>query len=93
MNDSTCIVPDTSVKASVHDDGVVLFHVARGRIFSSNRIGAAVWRGIERQLPLETIVRDVATQYQVALETVRADAARFVAELERQQLVTPSVRS
>ena len=73
--------------ASIHEDGIVILHMVTGRLFSANRTGASVWRGIERQLPLETIALEISGEYQIAASAAREHAARFLAELERHALV------
>ena len=73
--------------ASVSDDGLVVFHVPSGRIFSSNRVGARLWKSIEQLVPFDRIVTDLSSEYGVPLDAARKDAEGFVAELERNELV------
>ena len=73
--------------ASFHDDGVVILHTGSGRLFTSNGTGARVWRGVERQLPLEAIAEEISGEYNIASATAREHAARFLAELERHTLI------
>jgi len=73
--------------ASVHGDGIVILDIGKGRLFASNRTGARIWRGIERQLPLETIAEQIAAEFQIALPTAREHTVRFFGELERHSLI------
>jgi hypothetical protein len=73
--------------ASFHDGGMVVLHTGLGRLFTSNRTGARVWRGVERQLPLEAIAEEISGEYNIARTTAREHAARFLAALERHTLI------
>jgi hypothetical protein len=48
-------IPSPEAAASFHDDGVVILHTGKGSLFTANRIGARIWRGIEQQLSSEAI--------------------------------------
>lgn len=73
--------------ASFHDDGIVILHTGRGCLFTSNETGARIWRGVEQQLPLEAIAEEISGWYQIASNTAREHTVRFLAELERHQLI------
>ena len=77
--------------ASFHDEGIVILHAGNGRLFSSNGTGASIWRGVERQLPLEAIAEEICGEYEIARTTAREHTARFLAELERQTLIQREV--
>ena len=77
--------------ASFHDEGIVILHAGNGRLFSSNETGASIWRGVERQLPLEAIAEEISGEYEIARTTAREHTARFLAELERQTLIRREV--
>jgi len=77
--------PDAA--ASLHDDGVVILDNRSGRLFRSNRTGASIWRCLERQLPLEAIADEISSEYEVAPAIAREDTGRFLAELERRNLI------
>lgn len=74
------ISPDA--RASLDQGGIVLLHVGSGAVFSSNCIGARIWRGLRDHDSLETIAADISGEYGVPREQVQQDAAGFVAELE-----------
>ena len=73
--------------ASFHDDGIVILHTGSGRLFTSNKTGARIWRGVERRLPLEAIAEELSGEYKIARNTACEHAARFLAELERHTLI------
>ena len=73
--------------ASFHDDGVVILHTGKGSLFTANRIGARIWRGIEQQLSLEAIANGISDAHQVASNTAREHTIRFLAQLEQQTLI------
>jgi hypothetical protein len=79
--------------ASIHEDGIVILHSRYGRLFTGNRTGARIWRGIERQLPFEAIADDLSREYQIAGATAREHTARFLAELERHNLIERGAES
>lgn len=73
--------------ASIHDDGIVILHTGKGRLFSSNGTGARIWRGVERRLSPEAIAEELSGAYNVAGATAREHTVRFLAELERHALI------
>ncbi|HEY9403397.1 MAG TPA: PqqD family protein [Pyrinomonadaceae bacterium] len=73
--------------ASLHDGGVVILHTGAGCLFTANRTGARIWRGVERQLPLEAIAEEISGEYKIARTTAREHTARFLAVLERHTLI------
>ena len=73
--------------ASFHHDGIVILHTGKGRLFTSNETGARIWRGIEQQLPLEAIAEQISGEYNITRTTAREQAGRFLAELERHNLI------
>lgn len=75
------------VTASTHDDGIVILHTGKGRVFSSNRTGALIWRGLEQGQSFEGIVAEVSDQFQIPGPTARMDTVNFLAALEQQALI------
>ena len=79
--------------ASFHDDGVVILHTGKGSLFTANRTGASIWRGIEQQLSLEAIAKGISDEYQVAPGTAREHTISFLAVLQQQTLIQLEVAS
>lgn len=73
--------------ASFHDEGVVILHTGKGSLFTANRIGARIWRGIEQQLSFAAIANGISDAYQVTSNTAREHTIRFLAQLEQQTLI------
>lgn len=78
---------------SFHDDGVVILHAGNGRMFTSNETGARIWRGIERQLSLESIASEISNAYHIARATAREHTLGFLRALEQQALIRIEVAS
>lgn len=79
--------------ASLHHDGIVILHTGKGRVFSSNKSGALIWRGIEQRRSLDGLVEDISREFQIAVTTARAHTLNFLAALERQALIQREVAS
>ena len=79
--------------ASPHDDGIVILHTGKGRVFSSNKTGALIWRGIEQRRSLDGIVEEISGEFQIAGTTARAHTLNFLAALEGQALIKREVAS
>ena len=76
------ISPDC--KVSLSQDGAVFLHIAKGIVYTSNGIGARVWRGLQDRQSVDEISAQIGRDYGVPGERVRQDAVHFLAELESQ---------
>ena len=85
MNNKVTVTP--GVSASYHDEGVAILNISTGRLFVSNCTGAQIWRGLETEQPLETILDRICESYQVDRELARKHLEAFVSELRRKALV------
>ena len=88
---SFCLSPEAT--ASAHDDGIVILHTGKGRVFSSNKTGALIWQGIEQRRSFDRIVEEISDAFQIATATARAHALKFLAALEQQSLIRREVAS
>lgn len=77
--------------ASTHDDGIVILHAGKGRVFGANKTGALIWRGIEQRRSLDHIVHEISGEFQIAGPTARAHTIDFLAALEGQALIRREV--
>ena len=95
MNQNTEISFTVNPEAvrSFHEDGVVILQAGTGRLFTSNQTGARIWRGIEQQLSLETIAKEISSAYQIERTTARVHTLNFLAALEQQSLIRRAVAS
>jgi hypothetical protein len=90
-NFSFSVSPEAS--ASAHDDGIVILHTGKGRVFSSNKTGALIWHAIEQRRSLDLIVEEIGSAFQIARTTARAHTLKFLAALEQQALIKREVVS
>ena len=90
-NYSFCLSPEAT--ASAHDDGIVILHTGKGRVFSSNKTGELIWQGIEQRRSFDRIVEEITDAFQIATTTARAHAIKFLAALEQQALIRREVAS
>ena len=90
-NYSFCLSPEAT--ASAHEDGIVILHTGKGRVFSSNKTGALIWQGIEQRRSFDRIVEEISDAFQIAATTARAHALKFLAALEQQSLIRREVAS
>ena len=81
--------PDAA--ASIHDDGIVILHIGKGRLFTSNGTGARIWRGLQRRLRVESIAEEISGEYQIDQSTAREHTLHFLGALERQALVSRGI--
>ena len=91
MSNQIYLSPEAS--ASAHGDGIMILHAGKGRVFSSNKTGAVIWRGIEQRHSLDGIVDEISNEFQIAEPTARAHTLSFLAVLEQQSLITREVAS
>jgi len=90
-NYSFCLSPEAT--ASAHEDGIVILHTGKGRVFSSNKTGALIWQGIEQRRSFDRIVEEISDAFEIATTTARAHAIKFLAALEQQALIRREVAS
>ena len=90
-NFSFSVSPEAT--ASTHDDGIVILHTGKGRVFSSNKSGALIWRGIEQRRSLDGIVEEISGEFKIAGTTARTHTLNFLAALEQHALVQREVAS
>jgi hypothetical protein len=79
--------PVSAVTTSAHDDGVVLLHTVDGRLFSANRTGACVWRGLEARLPVDAMAAELNREYGIPSDVAREHVMQFLMQLERHRLI------
>ena len=73
--------------ASIHEDGIVILDTGTGRLYASNGSGARIWRGVEHQVPVDAIAREISQEYQMSDWAAREHVVNFLAELERHALI------
>ncbi len=79
------IVPN--VRACELEGELVLLDILRGEYFGLGELGTRAWQQLAAGCTVAEIARLLAPDYDVDLETLTRDLARFVADLERAGLV------
>jgi hypothetical protein len=75
------VAPEVTVR--VHGEGAVFLHATNGIVYSCNRVGAQIWKGLREGRSLGAIAGDIAQEYGVSADFVSRDAGQFVADLKR----------
>jgi hypothetical protein len=75
------------VQASVHDDGLVLLHAGRGRVFSANVVGARIWQGVLGGQTANCVAESLSREFHVPAEQALCDTTAFLGQLERAGLL------
>jgi hypothetical protein len=76
------------VRASVHENGLVLLHIPSGKIFQSNRTGSQIWQGLSSGLQPDAISTGISRDYDVPRDLVQQHTSAFLTELMRLGFVT-----
>ena len=84
-NDTFAVSAEAS--ASIHEHGVVILHASNGCIYSSNEIGARIWRRVAEKSPIRAIIDEIRNKYELAHSVAHDHVTRFLAELEQHALI------
>jgi len=76
------------VKTSVHEEGLVLMDVGRGRVFTANLVGARIWRGVAEGASVESVAETISCEFRVSKQQAMADTVAFLGQLERAGLLS-----
>jgi len=79
-------MPD-NVRATVTDDGVVFLDIHKGRILSSNNVGARIWPKLQEGLTAGQIAEQISAEFKAPRELVEKDVLTFIASLRQKELV------
>jgi hypothetical protein len=79
-------IPADVACASV-EDGAVVLHMGTKRYFSLNETGAAIWRLLEEDVPLDHVPRRLSERYEVELEDARLAVDSLLAALREKTLL------
>lgn len=75
------------VRVSMHPDGVVLIHLEKGAVFSTNRAGALIWAGATKGWNTETLVRSICGEFNITPQIAERDLAEFLEQLKKEGLL------
>jgi hypothetical protein len=76
------IVISADARVSLDQQGAVFLNARSGIVFTSNHIGARIWRGLLDSEAVETIAARISREAGARPELVHRDTAEFIAELE-----------
>ena len=65
----------------------VLLQIKRGVYYGMDSIGTVIWNGIQDGRSVREICAGIADEYSVALDTVEADARRFLQDLASNDII------
>jgi hypothetical protein len=75
------------VRASIHDDTLVLLHIGRGIVYKANSTGALVWKIITGLDSREHVTESLVKQYNAPEQQIRQHIGEFIATLSGQGLI------
>lgn len=87
IDDDTMIGADPEVVGCTLAEGSALLDLKTYVYYSLNEVGAFVWQALYQPQRFERLVDDVAATFDAPRETIVADVARLVGQLERAGLV------
>ena len=82
--------PREGVIAKMVGSEMVLLDYDRGIYYGLNPVGARVWQLLSDGEASDRIIELLAGEYDVAAETLEADVAALLRDLEAKELVIPS---
>ena len=80
------------VRSTRNEDGGLVLDIDQGKVFGLNGIGALIFERLREQENESQIIKEISQQFDISVETVRADLVDFLSSLEEQGLVTVGTR-
>jgi hypothetical protein len=77
----------TGVRSTRNEDGGIVLDIDHGQMFRLNPVGALILDFLGKGRSEAEIAREIADQYNISLETARADMSEFLKSLEESNLV------
>jgi hypothetical protein len=72
--------PAPSVHTRLFDGELVILDLDRGEYLALDPIGSALWTGLEKGRTVDEVAEEIATDYDVSLETARSDLEELARE-------------
>ena len=82
------IRPSPDAYAQGVADETVLLQIRRGAYYGMDAVGTLIWQGIQDGRSPRDICAAIAAQFEVPVETVQADARRFLEDLVANDIVS-----
>jgi hypothetical protein len=73
-------------------DGLVLLNLRTGIYWGLNRTGAVIWRGIENRTRIETVCRQLQTEFDGSEDELAAAVHNLLSELANERLIVEAVK-
>ena len=73
--------------ASIHDEGLVILDTGSGHLYASNGTGARIWRGVEQQLSVDVMAKEISGHYGITKAAARQEVVSFLDQLEQHSLI------
>jgi Coenzyme PQQ synthesis protein D (PqqD) len=81
--------PSDGVCVVTAEDGLAILDFGRGIVFKANGVGSEIWRALfEERHDTGTVSRSIARRFGVPAEQVEGDVNVFLAQLEKEGLVS-----
>jgi len=80
-------VPD-GVRATVDENGLVLFSLTAGKLFRANRTGARIWSAISQGKDVELLAQELSNEFGISVTHAAGDISRFLQSLTRSELLS-----
>ena len=87
LNEAVRFRCPANVAARVLDGEAVMIHLASGRYYSADRLGAVVWHLLDSGVAFGDIVGRVVERFALPPDRAREDIDRFVTELVQEELL------
>jgi hypothetical protein len=80
MTDTYTINPDVEFRRL--GERMVLVHLVSNQVFELNKTGARVWELLDSGTPVEEILEQLSTEFEVEPEQLRRDVTELLEELK-----------
>ncbi|NND00424.1 MAG: PqqD family protein [Gammaproteobacteria bacterium] len=70
------------------DNEMVLLNLSTGTYFGLNHVGAHLVRNLEKRVPIDQTVHEIAENYRMDYSIVNQDIERLLGQLLKQSLIT-----
>jgi hypothetical protein len=77
----------TAIRTISTEAGAVLQNTCNGAAFSTNAVGARIWKDLAKGLPADEIVNRISSEFGVEREQVCKDVAEFLQRLKQAGLL------
>jgi hypothetical protein len=86
-SNETCFRPAARVVSAAQGGGTVLLDHAGGAYFGLSGVGSRIWELVQERRSLGAIIHALHYEYEVSVETLRADTVELLRELSSRGLV------